>query len=177
MNPNEISLTNGCLLNGLQECPAHGSPLQELNEWNVAPKPRARNLTKRELVWLPFFTQASSEMTSVSALLQDAAVRFFHIPEIGTNVLFAKTQRIPPDVELESYKSPAQEGSWNSPCVQSLILSPTKPYWRWSFVNPMLLMSFADLLPRDVVHFVTAWAACLLSRVCLGGQVWPRTSM
>ena len=54
MNPKERSLANGCVVNGLKECPVNGSLLQELNEWTVAPKHSTRNPTIRQLVFLSF---------------------------------------------------------------------------------------------------------------------------
>ena len=48
---------------------------------------------------------------------KSAEVCFLHIQLIGTNVWLPDIHRIPPEVDSESSRSPAQSESWNSPSV------------------------------------------------------------
>ena len=49
-----------------------------------------------------------------SVELWETGVCFLHIQLIGTNVLLPKMHRIPPDVDFESFGSPAKSESWNN---------------------------------------------------------------
>ena len=71
-------------------------------------------------------TQASKAIISASVDECDTAPCFLHIQHIGAKVLGPTRQRIPPDVLLLSFKSPAKEASQNSISLQSLASSPTK---------------------------------------------------
>ena len=54
---------------------------------------------------------ASDEIISASALPCETAVCFLHDHEIGPHVWFPNMQNTPPDVDLESVKSPANSAS------------------------------------------------------------------
>ena len=58
---------------------------------------------------------------------------FLHIRLFGTNVWLPKMHRIPPDVGLESSKSPAKSESWNNPNLQCCAVAPQQ-YCRCSHV-------------------------------------------
>ena len=55
--------------------------------------------------------RASRERISASVELCETEVRFLHIQLTGTNVWLPKTHNVPPDVDLESSKSPAKSES------------------------------------------------------------------
>ena len=59
----------------------------------------------------------SKEIISDSVELCGTAVCFLHIQLIGTNVWLPKTHNVPPEVDLESSRSPAKSESWNSPSL------------------------------------------------------------
>ena len=54
---------------------------------------------------------ASEEMISDSVELCETEVCFVHIKLIGTDVSLPKMHRIPPDVDVESSRSPAKSES------------------------------------------------------------------
>ena len=54
---------------------------------------------------------ASREITSTSVELCETEVRFLHIQLVGTDVRLPEMQRIPPDVDFESSRSPAKSES------------------------------------------------------------------
>ena len=67
---------------------------------------------------------ASREITSASVELRETEVCFLHIQIMGTNVWLPKMQRIPPDVEFESSRSPAKSESWNNPSLHCCAVFP-----------------------------------------------------
>ena len=58
---------------------------------------------------------SSNEMISDSVELWDTDVCFLYIQLMVTNVRLPKIQKIPPDVDSESSKSPTKSESWNKP--------------------------------------------------------------
>ena len=54
---------------------------------------------------------ASKDITSDSVELCESAVCFWHIQLIGTNIRLPKMHKIPPDVDFESTRSPAERES------------------------------------------------------------------
>ena len=69
---------------------------------------------------------ASKEMISDSVELCETEVLFLKHPQlIGTNVWLPKMNKVPPEVDLESSRSPAKSKSWNSPNLHCLAMFPT----------------------------------------------------
>ena len=77
---------------------------------------------------------ASREMISDSMELWETAVCFLHIQVTGTNVLLPKVHKTPPEVDLESWRSPAKSEAWNKPSQQCCAVCPTWQHCRKSFV-------------------------------------------
>ena len=75
---------------------------------------------------------ASNEMISDSVELWETAVCFLHIQLIGTNVWLPKTHNVPPEVDFESSRSPAE--SWKSPSLHCLAVLHTWQYCLYSHV-------------------------------------------
>ena len=71
---------------------------------------------------------ASRERILASVELCETEVCFLHIQLIGTNVWLPKMQRIPPDVDFESSRSPAKSESWNNLHLQCCAVFPTQEY-------------------------------------------------
>ena len=71
---------------------------------------------------------ASKEMISDSVELCEIEVSFLHIQLIGTNVWLLKMHNVPPDVDIESSRSPAKSESWNSPNLHCFAAFPTWQY-------------------------------------------------
>ena len=67
---------------------------------------------------------ASNDMISASLEECDIAPCFLHIQVIGQNVCLPIKQRMPPEVDFESRRSPAKLASQNSANTQSSGLSP-----------------------------------------------------
>ena len=65
------------------------------------------------------------EMISASVELCETEVCFFHIQLTGTNVWPPKMHRIPPNVDFESSRSPANSESWNNPNLHCCPVFPT----------------------------------------------------
>ena len=68
---------------------------------------------------------ASKEMISDSVELCETEVCFLNIQLVGTNVWLPKRQKITPEVDFESSRSPAKSESWNSPSLHCFVVSPT----------------------------------------------------
>ena len=68
---------------------------------------------------------ASSEIISDAVELWDIGVCFLHIQLMGRNVRLPKEQKILPDVEFESSKSPVKSEPWNRPNLQCWAVFPT----------------------------------------------------
>ena len=58
---------------------------------------------------------ASKEIISASVELCETDVSFLHIQLVGTNVWLPKIHNVPPEVDIESSRSPAKSESRNSP--------------------------------------------------------------
>ena len=99
---------------------------------------------------------ASREMISASVELCETDVFFLHIQLVGTNVRLPKMNRIPPDVDFESSRSPAKSESWNNPSLHCCAVFPTYQYCRYSLVWWMYEIKRAKRLSQAFVHFVTA---------------------
>ena len=90
-------------------------------EWNTS-------ITKSQRVraGIPSMRQAASrEMISASVELCDTEVCFLHIQLIRTNVWLPKLLKTPPDVDLESSRSPAKSESWHSHGLHCCAVFPT----------------------------------------------------
>ena len=80
---------------------------------------------------------ASKDMISDSVELWDTDVCFLHTQLIGTNIRLPKMHKTPPDVDFESWRSPAKSESWNNPNRECWAAFPTWQCWRWSLVKRM----------------------------------------
>ena len=99
-------------------------------EWNTS-------ITKsqRSRAGIPSMRKlASRELISASVELCETEVCFLHIQLIGTNVWLPKMQRIPPDFDFESSRSPAKSESWNNPHLQCCAVFPTQQFCLCSHV-------------------------------------------
>ena len=77
---------------------------------------------------------ASREISSASVELWETEMCLLHIQLIVTNVHLPNMHKIPPDVDFESSKSPAESESWNNPNLHCGAVFPTWQYCRYSLV-------------------------------------------
>ena len=94
----------------------HKSP-RALLLWFVFPRTATIRSHKSRAGILSNLNPASKETISDSFELCETEVWFLHIQLIGTNVWLPKTHKVPPEIDLESSKSPAKSESWNSPSL------------------------------------------------------------
>ena len=95
----------------------------------------------------------SREIISDSVELWETAVCFLHIQLIGTNVWLPKTHNVPPEVDFESSRSPANQ-SWNSPNLHCVAVFPTWQYCLYSQVWWIYEINRFRRLSQALVHFV-----------------------
>ena len=87
-------------------------------EWNTS-------ITKSQRVraGIPSMRKpASRDMISAPVELCETEACFLHIQLLGTNVWLPRMRRIPPDVDLESFRSPAKSESWNNPSLHCCVV-------------------------------------------------------
>ena len=68
---------------------------------------------------------ASRDLCSASAEPCETEVCFLHIQLVGTNVWRPKMHKNPPDVDLESSRSPSKSQAWNNPNLHCCAVLPT----------------------------------------------------
>ena len=93
-----------------------------------------------------------------------------------TNVRLPKIQKILPEFDLVSSRSPAKSQSWNKPNRQCWAVFPTWQHFWQSFVWWMSEIRRAKRLSQALVHFVHE-QICLLTIKCTAYQFVPNTSM
>ena len=96
----------------------------------------------------------SREMISDSVELCETAVCFLHIQLIGTNVWLPKMHKVPPEVDFESSRPPAESESWNSPSLHCLAVFPTWQHNWYSLVWWIYEINRFRRLSQALVHFV-----------------------
>ena len=96
----------------------------------------------------------SKEMVSDSVELWETAVCFLHIQLVGTKVWLPNMHNVPPEVDLESSRSPAKSESWNSPSLHCLAVLPTWQYCLYSHVWWIYEINRFRRLSQALVHFV-----------------------
>ena len=100
-----------------------------------------------------------------------------HIELIGTNVWLPKMQRIPPDVDFESSRSPAKSESWNNTNLQCCAVFPTCQYCLNSLVWWVDETKRDNRLSQALVHFEMDRAVCSLTIEYQVVQYVPNTSI
>ena len=97
---------------------------------------------------------ASKEMISDSVICAKLKFVSYTSQLIGTNVWLPRTHNVPPDVDIDSSRSPAKWESWNSPSLHCVAVLPTWQYCLNSNVWWMQETKRHDRLSHVLVHFV-----------------------
>ena len=117
---------------------------------------------------------ASKEMISDSVELWETAVCFLHIQLLGTSVWLPKTHNVPPEVDVESSRSPAKSESWNSPNLHCFAVLPTWQYCLFSHVWWMCNINRLRRLSQALVHFVIDRASLFAEHRISGLPIRPK---
>ena len=136
---------------------------------------------------------ASREISSASVELWEAEMCLLHIQLIVTNVHLPNMHKIPPDVDFESSKSPAESESWNNPNLHCGAVFPTWQYCRYCRYSLVWWMQEIERTKRlscfCPFRYRTTWwheQACLRAikkQVChfepntsISDTIWTHTS-